>query len=73
MDKGPDFIFPSNWLCYACDILSSITERSQVANIIFLDAPVGTGYSYAKTWEGYSNMSDTLSAAEIYEFFRKVS
>ncbi|KAM5549703.1 serine carboxypeptidase-like 18 [Rosa sericea] len=44
---------------------------TKVANIIFLDAPVGTGYSYAKTWEGYSNMSDTLSAAETYEFLRK--
>ncbi|XP_050366801.1 serine carboxypeptidase-like 18 [Argentina anserina] len=44
---------------------------TKVANIIFLDAPVGTGYSYAKTWEGYSNMSDTISSAETYEFIRK--
>ena len=36
-----------------------------------MDAPVGTGFSYAKSWEGY-NISDTLSAAEIYEFLRKV-
>ncbi|KAK9941835.1 hypothetical protein M0R45_007528 [Rubus argutus] len=44
---------------------------TKVANIIFIDAPVGTGYSYARTWEGYSNMSDTLSAAETYQFLRK--
>lgn len=43
---------------------------TKVANIIFVDAPVGTGFSYAKSWEGY-NISDTLSAAEIYEFLRK--
>ena len=43
----------------------------QVANMIFLDAPVGSGFSYAKNWEGY-NISDTSSVAEIYEFLRKV-
>ncbi|XP_020409319.1 serine carboxypeptidase-like 13 isoform X1 [Prunus persica] len=43
----------------------------QVANIIFLDAPVGTGFSYAKNWEGYNNLNDTLSAAQTYEFLRK--
>ncbi|KAJ4716122.1 putative Serine carboxypeptidase [Melia azedarach] len=44
---------------------------TKVANIIFLDAPVGTGFSYAKTWQGYSNMDDILSAAETYSFLRK--
>ncbi|CAN6685485.1 unnamed protein product [Malus baccata var. baccata] len=44
---------------------------TKVANIIFLDAPVGSGFSYAKTWTGYTNMSDTLSAAQTYEFLRK--
>ena len=43
----------------------------QVANIIFVDAPVGTGFSYAKSSEGY-NISDTLAAAELYEFLLKV-
>jgi serine carboxypeptidase-like clade 1 len=43
----------------------------QIANIIFVDAPVGTGFSYSTTWEGYQ-VSDTLSAAESYEFLRKV-
>ena len=43
----------------------------QVANIIFVDAPVGTGFSYAKSSEAY-NISDTLAVAELYEFLQKV-
>ncbi|BFG42096.1 hypothetical protein CerSpe_283690 [Prunus speciosa] len=43
---------------------------TKVANIIFLDQPVGTGFSYAKSWQGYES-SDTLSAAQTYEFIRK--
>ena len=44
----------------------------QVASIIFLDAPVGTGFSYSRTSQGY-NITDKLSAAQTYEFLRKVS
>ncbi|KAL4615202.1 hypothetical protein ACB092_07G106800 [Castanea dentata] len=43
---------------------------TKVASIIFLDAPVGTGFSYSRTSQGY-NMTDTLSAAQTYEFLRK--
>ncbi|KAK7851878.1 serine carboxypeptidase-like 18, partial [Quercus suber] len=43
---------------------------TKVANIIFVDTPVGSGFSYAKTSEGYY-ISDTLAAAELYEFLRK--
>lgn len=43
---------------------------TKIANIIFVDAPVGTGFSYSTTWEGY-HVTDTLSAAETYEFLRK--
>ncbi|KAJ9705286.1 hypothetical protein PVL29_003372 [Vitis rotundifolia] len=38
--------------------------------MIFLDAPVGTGFSYARTVEAY-NISDTLLVAQIYTFLRK--
>jgi carboxypeptidase C (cathepsin A) len=38
-----------------------------------VDEPVGTGFSYAKSSEGYNNMSDTLAVAELYDFLRKVS
>ncbi|KAL7206336.1 hypothetical protein ACSBR2_019114 [Camellia fascicularis] len=40
---------------------------TEVANIIFLDAPVGTGFSYANNWESYV-LDDQLSATEIYNF-----
>ncbi|XP_050262195.1 serine carboxypeptidase-like 1 isoform X4 [Quercus robur] len=43
---------------------------TKVANIIFVDAPVGTGFSYARSWEGYS-ITDTISAAQTYSFLRK--
>ncbi|KAJ6723891.1 SERINE PROTEASE FAMILY S10 SERINE CARBOXYPEPTIDASE [Salix koriyanagi] len=36
-----------------------------------IDAPAGTGFSYSTTLEGY-DVSDTLSAAQTYEFLRKV-
>ncbi|XP_044488379.1 serine carboxypeptidase-like 18 isoform X2 [Mangifera indica] len=44
---------------------------TKVANIIFLDQPVGTGFSYAKNWKGYSVINDTLSASDTYIFLRK--
>ncbi|KAK7846275.1 serine carboxypeptidase-like 1 [Quercus suber] len=43
---------------------------TEVANVIFLDAPVGTGFSYSHTQEGYYS-SDTESPQAIYLFLRK--
>ncbi|CAI9786733.1 unnamed protein product [Fraxinus pennsylvanica] len=43
---------------------------TKVANIIFIDAPVGTGFSYANTSQGYSS-SDIKSAKDIFTFLRK--
>ncbi|KAJ9558295.1 hypothetical protein OSB04_012909 [Centaurea solstitialis] len=43
---------------------------SKVANVIFVDLPVGVGFSYAKTWEA-SRSSDSLLAVQGYEFIRK--
>lgn len=72
MDKGRKFLHP--WIIYlqlnvTVEIMFHVMV--QIANIIFVDAPVGTGFSYSTTWEGYQ-VSDTLSAAETYEFLRKV-
>ncbi|KAK9286601.1 hypothetical protein L1049_015001 [Liquidambar formosana] len=40
------------------------------ASIIFLDAPVGTGFSYARAPEGWPT-SDSSSAEQSYQFLRK--
>ncbi|GAV57714.1 Peptidase_S10 domain-containing protein, partial [Cephalotus follicularis] len=43
---------------------------TKVANIIFLDAPVDTGFSYSKTSQG-SKTADTIYANQCYDFLRK--
>ncbi|XP_054777557.1 serine carboxypeptidase-like 16 [Prosopis cineraria] len=43
---------------------------TKTASIIFLDAPVGTGFSYANDPEGLV-VSDTSSARQTYKFLRK--
>nr|XP_043624828.1 serine carboxypeptidase-like 13 isoform X1 [Erigeron canadensis]XP_043624829.1 serine carboxypeptidase-like 13 isoform X1 [Erigeron canadensis]XP_043624830.1 serine carboxypeptidase-like 13 isoform X1 [Erigeron canadensis] len=43
---------------------------TKVANIIFLDQPAGSGFSYAKSPESYIT-NDTLSAKLAYSFLRK--
>ncbi|CAI9285013.1 unnamed protein product [Lactuca saligna] len=43
---------------------------TKVANIIFLDQPAGSGFSYAKTPEAYIT-NDTLSTMQVYHFLRK--
>ncbi|OWM84335.1 hypothetical protein CDL15_Pgr027104 [Punica granatum] len=44
---------------------------TKALNIIYVDQPVGTGFSYSKTQEGYANSDDTTSAQLIYQFLRK--
>ncbi|CAI9770000.1 unnamed protein product [Fraxinus pennsylvanica] len=43
---------------------------TKVANILFMDWPVGTGFSYSNTSQGYSS-SDTKSTKDNYTFLRK--
>ncbi|KAK4384517.1 Serine carboxypeptidase-like 6 [Sesamum angolense] len=43
---------------------------AKAANILFIDQPVGTGYSYAKSLESFLT-NDTLSARHTYDFLRK--
>ncbi|XP_022849937.1 serine carboxypeptidase-like 17 [Olea europaea var. sylvestris] len=51
-------------------IISKPYSWTKVANIIFIDAPVGTGFSYANTSQG-SFSSDIKSAKDIFTFLRK--
>ncbi|GMH13582.1 hypothetical protein Nepgr_015423 [Nepenthes gracilis] len=43
---------------------------TKTASIIFIDSPVGTGFSYSITQEGWVS-SDTKAAKDAYEFFLK--
>ncbi|CAI9786736.1 unnamed protein product [Fraxinus pennsylvanica] len=43
---------------------------TKIANIIFIDAPVGTGFSYANTSQGQAS-SDIKSAKDIFTFLGK--
>ncbi|KAK9275973.1 hypothetical protein L1049_023249 [Liquidambar formosana] len=43
---------------------------TQSLNIIYVDAPVGTGFSYSKTQQGYY-VDDYSSAANTYQFLMK--
>ncbi|KAD7477729.1 hypothetical protein E3N88_00865 [Mikania micrantha] len=44
---------------------------TQVADIVFVDIPVGTGFSYSETQEGWVS-SDTIQAANYKDFVKKV-
>ncbi|WCJ18015.1 serine carboxypeptidase-like 6 [Euphorbia peplus] len=43
---------------------------TKFANMLYLDFPVGTGFSYSTTWEGYK-ISDSISATHANHFLRK--
>lgn len=49
----------------------SLYINLQVANIIFLDSPVGAGFSYSNTSKGYPT-SDSKAAQDNFTFLRKV-
>ncbi|XP_071713837.1 serine carboxypeptidase-like 13 [Rutidosis leptorrhynchoides] len=43
---------------------------TKMANMVFIDIPVGTGFSYAKTSQSWRS-SDSLVVSNAYEFIRK--
>jgi hypothetical protein len=52
-------------------ILTKCYYDFQGLNIIYLDAPVGAGFSYSETDNGYI-MDDYEYVAQVYEFLQKV-
>lgn len=53
-------------------LISNPYTFTQVASFIFLDAPVGTGFSYLETDRGYYIKDDIDSADVNYQFLQKV-
>ncbi|CAA3030608.1 serine carboxypeptidase-like 18 [Olea europaea subsp. europaea] len=69
-ESGPFTFDVANFDGSLPSILLNPYSWTKVANIIFLDLPVGTAFSYATTSRGYSS-SDTKSAKDSYTFLRK--
>ncbi|CAO2832067.1 unnamed protein product [Amaranthus hypochondriacus] len=59
-----------NWRSKAPTYQTNPFSWTKVASIIFLDSPVGTGFSYATTPEGYYS-DDVTTSTHIYQFLRK--
>jgi serine carboxypeptidase-like clade 1 len=51
--------------------LNQWVNRIQMASIIFVDSPVGSGFSYARDPRGY-DVGDISSSLQILTFLRKV-
>lgn len=43
----------------------------QELNILYVDAPIGAGFSYSETQEGYYT-NDTQTTEHLYDFLQKV-
>ncbi|XP_021757151.1 serine carboxypeptidase-like 16 [Chenopodium quinoa] len=70
--KGPLSFNTSacNWHSKAPIFQLNPSSWTKIANIIFLDSPVGTGFSHATNPEGYYS-DDITSSRHIYQFLRK--
>ncbi|KAF2294372.1 hypothetical protein GH714_009792 [Hevea brasiliensis] len=66
---GPLKFDVSNYTGGMPTLLYEPTSWSKTVNILFLDSPVGTGFSYATTTEAW-NSTDVKSAEQAYDFLR---
>ncbi|RRT59121.1 hypothetical protein B296_00030013 [Ensete ventricosum] len=55
-------------------MLAVYSTRSslQVANIIFVDSPVGTGFSFSRDPEAGYELGDISSSSHLYNFLTKI-
>lgn len=57
-----------SWCYYSADHL---INRDQMASIVFVDSPAGSGFPYARDSRGY-DVGDVSSSMQIVAFLRKV-
>ncbi|CAK7328483.1 unnamed protein product [Dovyalis caffra] len=67
---GPLIFNTTDYLGGLPELLYNPYSWTKTASIIFVDYPVGTGYSYATTSEAY-HLTDTTSAKQVHQFLRK--
>ncbi|XP_027069912.2 serine carboxypeptidase-like 18, partial [Coffea arabica] len=67
---GPVILEPVSFDGTLPKLVLNPSTWTKVVSIIFLDSPVGTGFSYAKTAQA-SQSSDLLASDQAYEFIRK--
>ncbi|KMS99995.1 hypothetical protein BVRB_1g018330 [Beta vulgaris subsp. vulgaris] len=60
----------SNWETNLPALQLNPYSWTKVVNLLFVEAPVGTGFSYSSTAESYLT-TDIISGKQIYEFLRK--
>ncbi|GJZ39777.1 serine carboxypeptidase-like protein 26 [Tanacetum coccineum] len=49
----------------------ALVHNDAVANIFFIESPVGVGFSYSNTTEDYMSSGDNMTAEDMYNFLRK--
>ncbi|GJW91092.1 serine carboxypeptidase II-3 [Tanacetum coccineum] len=49
----------------------ALVHNDAVANILFIESPVGVGFSYSNTTEDYMSSGDNMTAEDMYNFLRK--
>uniref|UniRef100_A0A7C9ELY0 Serine carboxypeptidase-like 18 n=1 Tax=Opuntia streptacantha TaxID=393608 RepID=A0A7C9ELY0_OPUST len=72
LENGPlSFSYsPASWQSEIPKLKLNPYSWTKVASMIFVDAPAGTGFSYATTAEGYYS-DDITASRHIYEFLKK--
>ncbi|PWA96790.1 peptidase S10, serine carboxypeptidase, Alpha/Beta hydrolase fold protein [Artemisia annua] len=65
-EVGPFGVYPDGKTLYARQF-----SWNRVGNILFIESPVGVGFSYSNTTEDYLSSGDKMTAEDMYNFLRK--